>query len=117
MANAKPTYGILAATKVTIDGVTKTMGEWAAERGLELRLVYERTRFGDTHARALRPKRPSGKTKEERNAERAKKCAEGKESPPASAAKQRALTSGFAEEFVSTHTRRTKYGSMPHRFE
>ena len=60
MANAKPTYGILAATKVTIDGVTKTMGEWAAERGLELRLVYDRTRFGDTHARALRPKRPSG---------------------------------------------------------
>lgn len=117
MANAKPTYGTLAATKVTIDDVTKTVSEWAAERGLELRLVYERTRFGDSHARALRPKRPPGKIKEERNAERAKKRAEGKEPPPASAAKQRALTSGFAEEFVSAHTRCTKYGSMPHRFE
>lgn len=99
MANAKPTYGILAATKVTIDDVTKTVGEWAAERGLELRLVYDRTRLGDTHARALRPKRPPGKTKEERNAERIKKRTEGKE--------QRALAS----------TRCTKYGTMPHRFE
>lgn len=117
MANTKPTYGDMAATKVTIGDVTKTVGEWAAERGLELRLVYERNRFGDSFERALRPKRPPGRTKEERNAARAKKRAEGKEPPPVSAAKQRAITSGFIEEFVQPTSKNTKYGTMPHRFE
>lgn len=106
MANAKPTYGQLAAINVTLDGVTKTVAEWAVERGLELRLVYERNRFGDSYERALRPKRTPRLIKEKLNAP-----------PPVSDAKQRALTSGFAEAFTAPDSKPSKYGSMPHRFE
>lgn len=42
-------------TPITIDGVTRTAGEWAAERGLKWQTVKMRRHRGDSWRQALSP--------------------------------------------------------------
>lgn len=119
MANTKSAFPTLAAKKVTLGDITKTMGEWAAERGLDMRLVYDRSRHEDSYERILRPKRPPRLSEEERKVKLAKKRVREKRAPFTTTAVERAHASGFKEEFdlYTSNINHTKYGTMPHRFE
>lgn len=49
-----------AGTRIMIDGITKTAGEWAAERGIKWQTVKMRRMRGDGWRLALDPDRPRG---------------------------------------------------------
>jgi len=50
-----------ASTPITIDGVTRTAGEWAAHLGIKWQTVKMRRMRGDTWREALNPARPRGR--------------------------------------------------------